>query len=161
MTPLASSKESPTRLSPCWISWPTRTIRGVSLTDPAPIVLETNQAKTLQSVLHCGRFAPNGAALEVMEEFRIQNDPVRMWLDDRNAVLAGVPGTRMKRTEAYNNYSMWCLANGYKSKGSREFYNSLRREGIKEQNSNGERYFLEIVGRYISVEMPNGTVLTW
>jgi putative DNA primase/helicase len=115
----------------------------------------------LHVLMERGRFAPNGAALDVMEEFRIQNDPVRMWLDDRNAVIVGVPGTRMKRTEAYGNYSMWCLANGYRSKGSREFYNSLRREGIKEQSSNGERYFLEIVSRYNSVEMPNGAVLTW
>jgi P4 family phage/plasmid primase-like protien len=115
----------------------------------------------LRALMERGRFAPNGAALEVMDEFRLQNDPVRMWLEDKTMVHTGVPNTRMKTTDTYQNYTMWCALNGYKAKGSKEFYSSLRREGFKVQASNGHRYFLEIVKTESVVPLPDGTVMVW
>jgi len=91
----------------------------------------------LSILMERGAFAPNGAALDVMDEFRTQNDPVRMWLKDTSSVYTIFPSDRMSRDAAYEAYRWWCISNGYKPKGSRDIYSRLRREGFEEQSSNG------------------------
>jgi len=118
-----------------------------------------NKAVTNLSILmERGAFAPNGAALDVMDEFRTQNDPVRMWLKDTSSVYTIFPSDRMSRDAAYEAYRWWCMSNGYKPKGSRELYSSLRREGFEEQSSNGTRYFVGLTSASAVILMGGTTV---
>jgi len=96
----------------------------------------------LQVLIARGKFSPTGSALEVMDEFRTQNDPVRIWLKDESAIYVGLPHSRMLREEVYNNYQWWCVNNGYKPKAKDQLFKSLRNEKFQEQSSNGKRYFL-------------------
>ena len=115
----------------------------------------------LSVLMERGAFAPNGAALDVMDDFRTQNDPVRMWLKDTSSVYTIFPEGRMSREEAYRAYSWWCMANGYKPKGSRELYNILRREGFKEQSSNGTRYFVGLRSAAQIIQWGDGHMKTF
>lgn len=98
----------------------------------------------LRVLMERGRFDLNGAAGEALEEFRTQNDPVRMWLKDDSSVRVGLNGSRISRQDAYNTYRWWCLEQGFKVTSSDKLYKALRREGFDEQSSNGNRYFLGI-----------------
>lgn len=106
----------------------------------APGVLNKALAN-LRVLMKRGRFDPAGSALEVMDEFRTQNDPVRLWLKDTSSVYVGYENTRISRNDAYSRYHWWCIENGYRVKSSGELYSSLRRAGFGEQQSNGTRYF--------------------
>lgn len=96
----------------------------------------------LQVLMTRGKFSPNGSALEVMDEFRTQNDPVRMWLKDESSIYVGLPHSRMLRESVNENYRWWCISNGYKPKAKDQLFKSLRNEKFQEQSSNGKRYFL-------------------
>lgn len=114
----------------------------------------------LRVLMERGKFAPAGSALEVMDEFRTQNDPVRLWLKDTSSVYVGHENTRISRNDAYSRYHWWCTENGYRAKSSGELYNSLRREGFEEQNSNGTRYFKGLCASSTAV-MVGEKVIQW
>jgi putative DNA primase/helicase len=96
----------------------------------------------LQVLIARGKFSPTGSALEVMDEFRTQNDPVRLWLKDESSIYVNLPNSRMLRESVYENYRWWCISNGYKAKAKDQLFKSLRNEKFKEQSSNGRRYFV-------------------
>lgn len=84
-----------------------------------------------------GKFAPAGAALEVMDEFRTRNEPVRLWLKDTKSVYLDHKNTRITREDAYSLSQWWLNGNGYRVASLGEICNSIRREGFQEQNANG------------------------
>lgn len=96
----------------------------------------------LQVLMQRRYFSQTGAALRTIEEFKLQNDTVAMWLDDEEFVLTQKPNTRMTRLEVITNYSLWCETNNYPPLTSTEVYESLRRKGFQELRSSGARYFL-------------------
>jgi putative DNA primase/helicase len=96
----------------------------------------------LNVLMERGHFEPVGSSLDVAREFRTQNDPVEMWLQDDSEVSLNDPTTRIERQHALHAYSSWCGRNNHKPKSAREFYTSLRRKGFEESSSNGSRYFI-------------------
>jgi P4 family phage/plasmid primase-like protien len=85
-------------------------------------------------------FAPRGLALEVLNEFKVESDAVRLWLSEDERVTQSESG-RCERKTLYGRYSLWCMENGYKAKTSTELFKSLRALGFKESKSGSSRYF--------------------
>jgi putative DNA primase/helicase len=85
-------------------------------------------------------FAPRGLALQVLNEFKVESDAVRLWLSEDERVTQSETG-RTDRKILYSRYTLWCMENGYKSKTSTELNKSLRALGFKESKSDSIRYF--------------------
>lgn len=96
----------------------------------------------LKVLMQRGHFEPVGSAFDVAQEFRTQNDPVEMWLQDESAVSLADPTGRTERKAALSAYTYWCRRNNHQPQSGRSFYDSLRRKGFVDYKSNGERYFV-------------------
>lgn len=104
----------------------------------------------LKVLMERGHFEPFGSSLDVAREFRTQNDPVEMWLQDDSEVSLDDPTARIERQHALYAYTSWCGRNNHKPKSAREFYTSLRRKGFEESSSNGSRYFIGLAKKILT-----------
>jgi putative DNA primase/helicase len=104
-----------------------------------PILMERND------------FEPRGAALQALDEFKMESDAVRFWLSEDER-LTQSETSRTDRKVLYDRYRFWCLENGYKPKTSTELYKSLRALDFAETKSGASRYFhgIEVTASVIS-----------
>jgi phage/plasmid-associated DNA primase len=94
----------------------------------------------LPALIKRHEFAPRGLALEVLNEFKVESDAVRLWLSEDEGVTQVTTG-RCERKTLYSRYSHWCKENGYKANTSTELNKRLRALGFKESKSGSSRYF--------------------
>lgn len=68
-------------------------------------------------------------AQEAKEEWRLANDPVRMWVDECLEVV-NYEDTSLTAAQCYQSYSVWCAMNGLRARSSNWWGRQMKRLGI-------------------------------
>jgi phage/plasmid-associated DNA primase len=104
-----------------------------------PILMERND------------FEPRGAALQALDEFKMESGAVRFWLSEDEKLTQSETSLTARKV-LYDRYGFWSLENDYKPKTSAELYKSLRALGFAETMSGASRYFngIEVTASVVS-----------
>lgn len=107
----------------------------------------------LQSLMRRGSFELGINAQMMRDDFEMQSDTVRIWLDEDEDVKLANPDDREHRTlrrHLYSGFQSWCRENGHPAVSSTKFYRRLRHLGyIESRHSDGFSFFGVALNRNI------------
>jgi putative DNA primase/helicase len=117
---------------------------AISKTLTAEPIIECIIARALYvlpKVLDRGFTAPKASA-ELLEEYRLQNNPVASFVAEYGEKILGQDNEKSLKV-LYTEYQNFCDDNGYKALGIREFGKRLRNEGLEKRQlkKDGLRYY--------------------
>lgn len=103
----------------------------------------------LQRLLARGRFEIPAGLLAERESYRLQNDTIQAFLDDRcqRVSLMDESGhyNKVQSSVLHVEYKNWCTLTTHKPLSSTAFASEMRRLGIQRIDSDGKRYWVGIL----------------
>lgn len=86
------------------------------------------------------KFTKSQEVEDLILQYKNQADSTSVFIEENDYTPSDI--NKVKRTELYNSYKVFCAENGFKNPlSSRKFYTKLEDNNFRQIKTNGERYF--------------------